>query len=160
MLTSASFPLLNWGYILWISLKRSITFRQSSTSTGYLSNSTGSYVTNCRFSPIIDLPSLEFSSKHADEKIHTKFFNLEIRVDHFKFYYNNNNNSVGNWELVWSAPIRRNNVLLLSEPKHFFLSHSNWWVLIIFPNILEICENVLKEPWHIIFQIFNTNYCI
>ena len=31
-------------------------FVQSSTSTGYFSNSTGSCVTNCRFSPIKELP--------------------------------------------------------------------------------------------------------
>ena len=41
------------GYILEIPLKWSIIFLQSWTSTGYFSNSTGSFVTNCRFSPIV-----------------------------------------------------------------------------------------------------------
>ena len=42
------------GYILWIPLKWSVIFLQSWTSTGYFSNSTGSSVTNCRFTSIID----------------------------------------------------------------------------------------------------------
>ena len=37
-------------YILKISLKWSVIFLQSWTSTGYISNSNGSFVTNCRFS--------------------------------------------------------------------------------------------------------------
>ena len=41
------------GYILKIPLKWSVNFLQSWTSTGYFSNSTGSFVTNCRFPPII-----------------------------------------------------------------------------------------------------------
>ncbi len=47
------FSFIRLGYILYISLKWSVIFLQSSTSTGYFSNSTGSFVTNCRFSPII-----------------------------------------------------------------------------------------------------------
>ena len=40
-------------------LKWSVIFLQSPTSTGYFSNSTGSSVTNCRFSPIIGPTSTE-----------------------------------------------------------------------------------------------------
>ena len=47
------FCLYKLGYILWIPLKWSVLFLQFWTSTGYFSNSTGSFVTNCRFSPII-----------------------------------------------------------------------------------------------------------
>ena len=41
------------GYIPWIPLKWSIILMQYLTSTGYFSDSTGSSVTNCRFSRII-----------------------------------------------------------------------------------------------------------
>ena len=41
------------GYILWIPLECTVIFLRSWTSTGYFSNSTGSFVTNCRFFPII-----------------------------------------------------------------------------------------------------------
>ena len=44
-----SFKIL--GYILYIPLKWSVIFVQSWTSTGHFSNSTGSFVTSCRFSP-------------------------------------------------------------------------------------------------------------
>ena len=44
---------INLRYIPWIPLKWSIILLPSWTSTGYSSNSTGSSVTNCRFSPIL-----------------------------------------------------------------------------------------------------------
>ena len=47
------FSFIKLRYILWIPLKWSRVFLQSWTSPGYFSNSTGSYVTNCRFSPNI-----------------------------------------------------------------------------------------------------------
>ena len=47
------FSFINLGYILFFPLHWSAIFLQSWTSTGYFSNSTGSSVTNCRFSPII-----------------------------------------------------------------------------------------------------------
>ena len=47
------FSFIKLGYILQIPLKWLVIFLQSWTSTGYISNSTGSSVTNCRFSPII-----------------------------------------------------------------------------------------------------------
>ena len=47
------FSFIEMGYILQIPLKWSVNFLQSLTSTGYFTNSTGSFVTNCRFSPII-----------------------------------------------------------------------------------------------------------
>jgi hypothetical protein len=47
------FSLIKLGYLLLIPLKWSVIILQSWTSTGYISNSTGSSVTNCRFSPII-----------------------------------------------------------------------------------------------------------
>ena len=50
---------LKLGYILYIPLKWPIIFLQSWTSTAYFSNSTGSSVTNCRFSPIIGSDGLE-----------------------------------------------------------------------------------------------------
>jgi hypothetical protein len=52
------------GYIL---LKWLVIFLQSWTSTGYFSNSTGSFVTNCRFSPII---GLGFDGLLADTQLH------------------------------------------------------------------------------------------
>ena len=51
MLTSSSFPLSKWGIFYKIPLKWSVIFLQSGTSTSYFSNSTVSFVTNCRFSP-------------------------------------------------------------------------------------------------------------
>ena len=57
MLTSSSLSILIWGifhkFLLVIVLK-------SQTSTGYFSNSTGSSVTNRRFSPVIALEAVEF----------------------------------------------------------------------------------------------------
>jgi hypothetical protein len=53
MLTSSSFPSSNWWYILWIPLELSVNFLHSWTLTGYFSNSTDSFVTNCWFSPMI-----------------------------------------------------------------------------------------------------------
>ena len=47
------FAFIKMGYILWIPLKWSVIFLQSWTSPGYFSNSNGSFVSNCRFSPII-----------------------------------------------------------------------------------------------------------
>ena len=47
------FSFIKLGYILHIPLKWSVIFLQSRTSSGEFSNSTGSFVTNCRFSPII-----------------------------------------------------------------------------------------------------------
>ena len=46
------FSFIKLGYILYILLKWPIIFLQSWTSTGYSSNSTGSSITNCRFSAI------------------------------------------------------------------------------------------------------------
>ena len=48
------FSFINLMYILLIPLKWSVIFLQSWTSSAYFSNSTGSFVTNCRFSPNID----------------------------------------------------------------------------------------------------------
>ena len=56
MLTSCGFPFLNWGiklYFINSSKTWSAIFLQFPASTGYFSNSTGSSLTNCRFSPII-----------------------------------------------------------------------------------------------------------
>jgi hypothetical protein len=50
------FSFIKFGHILQIPLKWSVIFLQFWTSTGYFSNSTGSLVTNCRFSPVIDAP--------------------------------------------------------------------------------------------------------
>ena len=47
------FSFIKWRYFLQIPLKWSIIFMQSWTSTGYFSNSTGSFATNCWFSPIM-----------------------------------------------------------------------------------------------------------
>ena len=52
------FSFIKLRYILEIPLKWSVIFLQSWTSTGYFSNSTGSSVTSCRFSPIIVTGSL------------------------------------------------------------------------------------------------------
>ena len=62
------FSFLILGYILWIPLKRSVIFLQSWTSTGYFSNSTGSFVTNCRFSSIVgpESPIQAFPSPMLD----------------------------------------------------------------------------------------------
>ena len=49
------FSFIKLEYILYFPLKWSVIFLQSWTSTGYFSNSTSSFVTNRRFSPIIDL---------------------------------------------------------------------------------------------------------
>ena len=49
------FSFIELGYILRIPLKCSVIFLQSWTSTGYFSNSIGSYVTNWWFSLMIDL---------------------------------------------------------------------------------------------------------
>ena len=54
MLTSSGFPSLNWCILYKIPLKWSVIFLQSPNSTGYFSNSTGSFETNCRFSLIIE----------------------------------------------------------------------------------------------------------
>ena len=55
MLTSSGSPSLNQGIFFWIPLKWWANSLQSWTSTGYFSNSTGSSVTNCRFSSIIEI---------------------------------------------------------------------------------------------------------
>ena len=55
ILTSSGLPLLNWGIIHKFLKKWSVIFLQSWIWTGYFSNSTGSFVTSCRFSPIICL---------------------------------------------------------------------------------------------------------
>ena len=47
------FFFIELGDILYIPLKWLVIFLQSWTSTGYFSNSTGSFATYCRFSPII-----------------------------------------------------------------------------------------------------------
>ena len=52
------FSFTKLGYILWIPLKWSVIFLHSWTSTDYFSNSTSSFVTNCRFSPIIGADAL------------------------------------------------------------------------------------------------------
>jgi hypothetical protein len=53
MLTPFGFPLLNCGIFHKFLSKGSVISLQYWTSTGYFSNSTGSSVSNCRFSPII-----------------------------------------------------------------------------------------------------------
>ena len=58
MLTSSGLPLLNWGMFYKFPLKWTVIFLQSWTSTSCFSNSTGLFVTNCRFSPIIGSSSL------------------------------------------------------------------------------------------------------
>ena len=52
------FSFIKLGYILQIPLKWSVIVLQSWTSTGYFSNSTGSFVTKCRFSPTIGVGSM------------------------------------------------------------------------------------------------------
>ena len=47
------FSFIKLGYIPYIPLKWSVIFLESWSSTGSFSNSIGSSVTNCRFSPII-----------------------------------------------------------------------------------------------------------
>jgi len=55
MLTSSGFALIHLRYILLeIPLKRLVIVRKSPTLTAYFSNSTGSSITNRRFSPDID----------------------------------------------------------------------------------------------------------
>ena len=54
------FSFIKLGYISHIPLKWSVNFLQSWTSTGYFSNSTGSSVTSCLFSPIIWNNRLKF----------------------------------------------------------------------------------------------------
>jgi hypothetical protein len=49
------FSFIKLGYIVSIPLRWWIIFLQSWTLTGYFSNSTGSSVTKCRLSPIIDV---------------------------------------------------------------------------------------------------------
>ena len=73
MLTSSGYP-VKLGYILQILLKWSVIFLQSWTSTGYSSNSTDSFVTNCRFSPII-APGL--SSEVWQGNFETPFVSLQ-----------------------------------------------------------------------------------
>ena len=46
---------IKFGYILWIFLKWLVIFLRSWTLTDYFSNSTCSFVINCRFSPIIGM---------------------------------------------------------------------------------------------------------
>ena len=43
------FPFIELGYILWFPRKWSVIFLQSWISAGYFSNSTGAFVTHCRF---------------------------------------------------------------------------------------------------------------
>ena len=49
------FSFMKLGYVPYFPLKWSVIFLQSWTSTSYFSNSTGSFVTNCQFSPITDV---------------------------------------------------------------------------------------------------------
>jgi hypothetical protein len=58
------FFFIELGYILWIPLKQAVIFVQSWTSTGHFSNSTGSFVTNCQFSPIIDIMNCVINASH------------------------------------------------------------------------------------------------
>ena len=76
--------LIKWGFILQITLKRLVIFLQFWISTGYFSNSTGSSITNCWFSPIIDskiimsfsfLFLFEIEGRHASVK-------AQVVVDH------------------------------------------------------------------------------
>ena len=60
---------INLRYISWIPLKWSVILLKSWTSTTYFSNSTGSSVTNCRFSPII---AFKPSSLKESRKLSTK----------------------------------------------------------------------------------------
>ena len=78
------FSFIKWGFILQITLKRSVIFVQFWISTGYFSNSTGSSITNCWFSPIIDskiimsfsfLFLFEIEGRHASAK-------AQVVVDH------------------------------------------------------------------------------
>ena len=71
------FSYIKLGYFLYIPLKRSAIFLQSSTSTdnstgststGYFSNSTSSSVTNCQFSPIIDGAWITWSTPKEDSR--------------------------------------------------------------------------------------------
>ena len=68
------FSFIKLGYILKIPLIWSVIFLQSWwTSTGYFSNSTGSFVTNCRFSPII-CGELEFTPSSCSCRMTQKLF--------------------------------------------------------------------------------------
>ena len=75
MFTSSGFPFIKLGYILFIPLKWSIIFLQSWTSTVVFSNSTGSFVTNCRFSPIIG-PLVSLSLVGEGERV--KFRDTQV----------------------------------------------------------------------------------
>jgi hypothetical protein len=59
------FSFIKLGYIPYIPLKWLVIFLQSWISTGYFSNSTGSSVTNCRFSPIIGQVSKPCQKEHT-----------------------------------------------------------------------------------------------
>ena len=59
------FSFIKLGYTLYIPLQRSVIILQSWISTGYFSNSTGSFVTNCRFSLIIDPSDIKSNRLHV-----------------------------------------------------------------------------------------------
>ena len=65
------FSFIRVGHFPWIRLKRSVVFPQLWTSTSYFSNSTGSLVSNCRFSPI---DFFTRSSRHDILVIHLQHF--------------------------------------------------------------------------------------
>ena len=77
------FSFVELGYILQIPLKRSVIFLQSCTSTGYFSNSAGSLVTNCRFSPIIVIHSRSMIGENrwlvTDEPVEFKEEPVEVQ---------------------------------------------------------------------------------
>ena len=86
------FSFIKLGYILWIPLKWSVSFLQSWTSTGYFSNSTGSSVTNCRFSLIVE-PANELRKKRLEFKTSGKLlivleesmeYTLELTIENWQ----------------------------------------------------------------------------
>ena len=83
------FSFIKSGYIQSIPLKRSVIFLHSRTSTGYFSNSTGSFVTNCRFSPIINTSqwSRRFLGIIGWDPSVSK--SNRLHVDILRFFHNN-----------------------------------------------------------------------
>ena len=72
------FSFTKLGYILQIPLKWSVTFLRSWTSTGHFSNSAGSSVTNCRFSPSSVIENLQTLQFHVDIVRFWCFHSLEV----------------------------------------------------------------------------------
>ena len=81
------FPFPELGYILYIPLKQSVVFLQSWTSTGYVSNSTGSSVTNCRFSPVIGrLGHLQRPSRWLSSDVGGIWFSMFVFLFMFSYF--------------------------------------------------------------------------